>query len=143
MNNRPRIGLGIIIVRDDGKILVAKRKGSHAQYYSIPGGHLELGETFEAGAVREVEEEHGIRIHDPQVIAITNSLETYHNEGLHYISVILLTSSFSGTPEIKEPNKCEGIMWVDPRHLPEPHFDASKLGIECWLKGVMYLGARS
>lgn len=42
----PRIGIGVIILNKDGKILVGKRKGSHAQFYSIPGGHLEVGETF-------------------------------------------------------------------------------------------------
>ncbi|WP_257295326.1 hypothetical protein [Endozoicomonas sp. YOMI1] len=28
--SHPRVGIGVIIVRDDGKILVGKRKGSHA-----------------------------------------------------------------------------------------------------------------
>jgi 8-oxo-dGTP diphosphatase len=139
MNDKPQVGLGVIILRDDGKILVAKRKGSHAPCYSIPGGHLELGEAFEDGAIREVDEEHGIQIHDPKVIAVTNNLATHQSEGLHYISVILLASSFTGTPKIKEPNKCEEILWIGPKHLPEPHFDASRLGVNCWLKDVMYL----
>ena len=60
--NHPRVGLGIIIVNKEGNILIGKRKGSHAQKYSIPGGHLDLGETFEQGAIREIKEETNLDI---------------------------------------------------------------------------------
>ena len=42
------------------------------------GGHVDKGETFEQCAIREIEEEIGIAIADPQVIGISNNLETYH-----------------------------------------------------------------
>lgn len=47
MTSEPKVGIGVIIVKDDGHILVGKRKASHTPYWSIPGGHLELGESFE------------------------------------------------------------------------------------------------
>lgn len=53
----PRVGLGIIIVNKEGKILIGKRIGGHAPRYSILVGKLELGETFEQGAIREIKEE--------------------------------------------------------------------------------------
>jgi len=142
MNNieRPKVGLGVIIINKAGMVLIGKRKGSHAQKYSIPGGHLELGETFEYGAIREIKEETDLDIIDPQVIAVTNSLETYREEGKHFVSVILLAKKYSGEPKIMEPEKCEKWIWVDPHKLPEPHFDASRSGIECYLKGVFYEG---
>jgi 8-oxo-dGTP diphosphatase len=83
--NKPRVGLGIIIINNDGKVLIGKRKNSHAPFYSIPGGHLELGETFEDGATREIKEETDLNIQNPEVVSVTNNLETYRNEGLHYI----------------------------------------------------------
>ena len=43
----PRVGVGVILLNPQGKILLGKRKGSHAPYWSIPGGHLEHGESFE------------------------------------------------------------------------------------------------
>lgn len=138
---KPRVGLGIVIENEKGQVLVGKRKSSHAPYWSIPGGSLELGETFEQGAVREVLEEFGIRVANPQVIAVTNNLETYRSEGVHFISVILLVKKFEGKPMILEPEKCEDIMWVDPKNLPIPHFDASKLAIECYLNDKVYVGA--
>lgn len=142
MEERPKVGVGIILVNSEGKILVGKRKGSHAQKYSIPGGHLDLGETFEACAIREIKEETDLDIKDPKVIAVTNNLETYRQEGKHYISIVLLAEKFSGELTLMEPEKCEGWIWVDPKNLPEPHFDASRLGVECYLKNTFYEGIR-
>ena len=136
--HKPRVGLGIIIVNHDGKILIGKRKGSHAPYYSIPGGHLELGETFEEGAIRETKEETDLDIIDPKVIAVTNNLETYRNEGLHFISIVLLAENFSGDLKIMEPEKHDELLWADPKKLPMPHFDASQRGVICYLENKFY-----
>jgi len=38
--------IGIIIVNSKGEVLIKKRKGADVLMYSIPGGHIELGETF-------------------------------------------------------------------------------------------------
>jgi mutator protein MutT len=138
----PRVGLGIIIVNKEGKILIGKRIGGHAPGYSIPGGKLELGETFEQGAIREIKEETDLDISDPKVIAVTNNLETFKQEGKHYISVILLVKNYSGELKNMESEKCESWIWVDPQKLPQPHFDASTLGVTCYLKGSFYEGIR-
>ncbi|MBU4314977.1 NUDIX domain-containing protein [Patescibacteria group bacterium] len=137
-NVQPKVGIGVVLVNPDGKVLVGKRKNSHAPYYSIPGGHLECGETFEQCAIREIKEETDIDVLDPKVIAVTNNLETYKQEGKHYISIILLVENVIDTPKLMEPEKCDGWLWVDPNNLPMPHFDASKQGIECYLQKVMY-----
>ena len=135
---RPRVGLGVIIVNQDGKVLIGKRIGSHAPYYSIPGGNLDLGETFEKGAAREIKEETDLDIKKPEVIAVTNNLETYRGEGLHYISIIMLVQDFSGELKTKEPDKCAGWLWVDPENLPMPHFEASRMAITCYLEEIFY-----
>ena len=133
-----RVGLGIIIVNDRGEVLIGRRINIHAPYYAIPGGHLEVGETFEAGAIREIEEGTGLMIKDPRVIAITNNLETFKESGKHHISVGLLATEFDGELRNMEPEKCEGWLWVNPRELPKPLFDASQKCIECYLEGKFY-----
>lgn len=134
-NERPLVGIGVILVNSEEKILVGKRKGSHAPHYSIPGGHLEAGETFEACAEKEIREETGLIIRNPHVICVTNNLRTFREEGKHYISVTMLVREFAGTPELLEPDKCEGWFWVDPHNLPQPHFDASEGAVSCFLNG--------
>jgi len=134
----PRVGVGVILTNAQGQVLVGKRKGSHAPYWSIPGGHLELGESFEVAAIREVAEETGLLICAPEVVAVTNNLQTWHESGVHYISVTLRALA-EGEPRLLEPDKCEGWIWCDPHQLPEPHFDASRQSIACWLAGRCYL----
>ncbi len=135
-----RVGVGVIIKNREGEILVGRRKTSHAPYYSIPGGHLEEGESFESCGAREILEETGIVINpeNMRVIAVTNDLETFKESGRHYISVILLAESYEGKVELKEPDKCEGWIWAAPENLPEPHFEASRSGIRCMLESSFY-----
>ncbi len=134
---RPSVGLGVIIQRGE-EILLGQRKGFQEGFYSIPGGLLELGETFEEGAIREVQEETGLELIDPRVIAVTNNLETFARTGKHHVSVILYTNRFRGEPVLMEPEKCVGWSWFDPRRLPEPHFEASRRAVTCWLRGAFY-----
>ncbi|HJO94453.1 MAG TPA: NUDIX hydrolase [Victivallales bacterium] len=136
---RPKLGIGVIIVNSDNKILIGKRKGSHAQYYSIPGGHLELGETFEEAAIKEIKEETSLKLINPKVISVINDLETYRSEGKHYISICMLATEYRGTPKVMEPDKCEGWQWCDPNKLPTPHFEASRQTIQCYLQNKFYL----
>jgi len=136
---RPGVGVGVVILNDKNEVLIGKRKGSLAPLYSIPGGHLELGETFEAAAAKEVYEETGLRVRNLKVYAVSNNLDTYKKENKHYVSINLFTRDFEGTPELKEPDKCEGWFWCKLNDIPSPHFDASAFAIECFLKEVFYL----
>ena len=136
--DRPGVGIGVIIENEEGKILVGKRIGSHAPFYSIPGGHLENGETFEEAAIKEVFEETGLSILQPRVIGISNNLDTYHLEGKHYISINMHTNQFTGEVINKEVDKCEAWLWVDPDHLPKPHFEASLAAVRSWKSSTIY-----
>ena len=136
---RPKIGVGVIIQAPDQKILIGKRKGSHAPYYSIPGGHLENGETFEEAAMKEVLEETGLHIYNPKLICLTNNLRTYQETNKHYVSAILYTNEYSGKVEVKKKDKCEGWEWYAVQDIPQPHFDASEFAIECFVNDAFYI----
>ena len=135
----PRVGIGVILINKEEKILIGKRCGSHACKYSISSGHLDVGETFEQAAKKEIKEETDLDIRFPKVIAVTNNLDTYKEEGLHYISIALLVKKYSGKLKIMEPSKCEEWLWVNPRKLPQPHFDASYLAVQCYLESKFYI----
>ncbi len=57
----PEPTVGALIVNKDGKILLAK---SHKWFdkYTLPGGHIEVGETMEDALKREVKEEVGLDV---------------------------------------------------------------------------------
>lgn len=136
---RPKVGVGIIIQNEKGEILIGKRRGGHAPYYSIPGGHLEVGETFEEAAIKEVLEETGLLIFNPKVFCVTNNLRTYLSEHKHYVSVNLFTRHFEGIVTLKEPEKCESWGWYPIESLPTPQFDASEFAIDCFVKKQFYI----
>lgn len=138
MSNEVKVGIGVIILNSENMILIGKRINSHAPYYSLPGGHIALGETFENTAIREIKEETNLTIENPKVIAVTNNLETYEKEGKHYISVILLAKTFQGVLRNMEPNKCEGWKWVCPTQLPSPLFDATEQAVACFMNNTFY-----
>lgn len=136
---QPVVGIGVLLINKEGKILVGKRKVYPAPKYSIFGGALEMGETFEEAAIREAKEETNLEILNPKVYAITNNIETFKEEGKHSISVMLVSNEFSGELKLMEPDKNEDWFWCDPKDLPEPHYDASRMAVECYLTSKFYL----
>lgn len=117
--DRPGVGIGVIILRD-GKVLLGRRKSSHgAGTWSFPGGHLELGESPEECARREVLEETGMRIRKSRFAAATNDI---FGEGKHYVTLFMLSEWESGEPVAREPGKAEAWGWFKWDSLPEPLF---------------------
>uniref|UniRef100_V5EQ99 Nudix hydrolase domain-containing protein n=2 Tax=Kalmanozyma brasiliensis (strain GHG001) TaxID=1365824 RepID=V5EQ99_KALBG len=66
----PRVGVAVFVINEKGHVLIGKRTGSHgAGTLALPGGHLELHESFFDCAAREVYEETGLILEPPQVSA--------------------------------------------------------------------------
>ena len=60
-----RISSRAVIVKDNKLVVLFRRKnkdGVVREYYSLPGGGLEEGETLEENVKREVNEEFGVKI---------------------------------------------------------------------------------
>lgn len=117
---RPRIGVGVIVLRDN-RVLLGKRKGSHGSgTWSFPGGHLEWGESLDACARREVLEETGVIVRNVWHVAFTN--DVFAAEGKHYVTLYVAADYESGTPRVAEPEKCEQWAWFSWGALPTPLF---------------------
>eukprot|EP00239_Pterosperma_sp_CCMP1384_P009580 CAMPEP_0197860640 /NCGR_PEP_ID=MMETSP1438-20131217/36146_1 /TAXON_ID=1461541 /ORGANISM="Pterosperma sp., Strain CCMP1384" /LENGTH=143 /DNA_ID=CAMNT_0043477583 /DNA_START=50 /DNA_END=481 /DNA_ORIENTATION=- len=118
-----RVGVGVLLCRR-GKVLVGCRKGSHGSgTYALPGGHLEVGETWEECARREVQEETAIALpHDKFSFAhVSNDIMKDDNK--HYITIFMKADVPDDVEaENMEPNKCLGWEWADWPDLPSPRF---------------------
>ena len=120
MDKRPKVGVGIIVIKDN-KVLLGKRKNSHGEgSWCFPGGHLEFNESLENCAKREVLEETGIEIKNIRFETITNDI--FKDEGKHYITIFMLCEYDSGEVKVMEPEKCEKWNWFEWNNLPEPLF---------------------
>lgn len=98
-----------------------QRQGAHgAGSWSVPGGHLEFGESFEDTARREVEEETTLAIKNVRFGAVTN--DYFADENKHYVTIWMLSDWDGGTERITEPNKCLKQEWHTFEDLPSPLF---------------------
>src|ERR1035437_6514912 len=120
MEKIPRIGVGVFIFRK-GKFLMGKRLGSHGEgSWSVPGGHLEFGESFADTAKREVLEETGLQVKNVRFGAVTN--DYFEKENKHYVTIWMLSDYDGGEATILEPNKYVDQNWFDLSTLPSPLF---------------------
>lgn len=117
---KPRVGVGIIVVRN-GQILLGRRKGAHgAGTWAPPGGHLEFGESAEDCAKREALEETGLVLDSVSQGPFTNDI--FVGEQKHYVTLFMISNCPIGDPQVLEPDKCEGWEWFDWANLPRPLF---------------------
>ncbi|MGI5244368.1 nucleotide triphosphate diphosphatase NUDT15 [Dactylosporangium sp. CA-139066] len=120
MASSPRVGVGVFAVRA-GRFLMGRRRGAHGEgTWSLPGGHLEYGESFETAAAREVLEETGLTVSSLRPVAVTN--DVFAAESRHYVTVWMLSTEVEGTPEVREPDKFVAQSWFDLDTLPVPLF---------------------
>ena len=56
-----RIGVGIVVINNDGKVFVARRIDNAKNFWQMPQGGVNKGEDFLKAAYRELEEETSIK----------------------------------------------------------------------------------
>ncbi len=115
---KPVIGVGVFVYKGS-RFLIGKRVGNHgSNSWSLPGGHLEYGESIEACAEREVFEETGLKIKDLEIAAATSDIF----KDKHYVTIFVKSSYLDGRPLVKEREKIIEWKWITKEDLPENLF---------------------
>lgn len=70
------VGAGVLIINKDNEILLQRRTDNG--HWENPGGSMELGESFEECAIREVREETGLLCHELEMIEIASGKEGHY-----------------------------------------------------------------
>ena len=113
------VGVGAIIIDESGRLFLAKR-GPKAKnergLWEFPGGSVEFGERLQDALIREIEEEYGIIIRIEALFTVTDHLLPEENQ--HWVSPSYLCRIVSGTPIIREPEKCSEIGWFAVDEIP-------------------------
>lgn len=100
--NHPRTRVGVLIVRGDELLLVKHRRDDH-EYWLLPGGGLDYGESIHDCAVRECKEELGLDVEVGDIIAVTESLPPQARR--HILHIVLQATSFSGQEQLGQDDK--------------------------------------
>lgn len=99
---RPRKSARALII-DDGKLLVFRRKryvptsGEWLEYFSIPGGGIDRGETAEQAVIRELKEEMGVDIALGELVA--------HKISDNFEHFVYTAKIVAGTPALQSDSE--------------------------------------
>ncbi|MCI0465566.1 MAG: NUDIX hydrolase [Beijerinckiaceae bacterium] len=126
--HRPYIGVSAAVFRS-GKILLARRtKPPFAGGFSLPGGLVEIGETLEAAALRELREEVGVVA---RIVAFNRHVECVDRDLAGQVRQHYVIASFAGewiAGEAQPGPEADDAIWVDPAGLADlnctPHLTA-------------------
>lgn len=106
----------LIFLRND-QILLLRRfnTGYRDGEYTVPAGHLDGNETVIAAAMREAEEEVGVRVASG---SLRFSHVMHRLEDDERVDFFLHVREWDGEPFNAEPEKCDEVCWVNVNNLP-------------------------
>jgi 8-oxo-dGTP diphosphatase len=113
---RPILGVGALIFRDDSILLVERGKEPLKGYWSLPGGVLEAGESLAEGIIREVREETGLVVEPLAVVEIFERIirDAEGRPEYHYVLIDYICRITGG--RLEAADDASRVEWA-PQHL--------------------------
>ena len=132
----PEATVGALIVNDGGEVLLVQSEKWGARY-TVPGGHIELGERAEDAIVREVKEETGLDSVAEELLIVQQAIypkDYYKHE--HYVFMDYVCRAQSSEVRL-DGRELQTYIWVKPE-------DALKLDLEEFTRNfvVKYIETR-
>ena len=120
-------GVALLIFNNENKVLMQLR--TDYKQWGFPGGSMELGESFEETAIRELKEETNLEIDDLKLIRVLSGKDTYreypNGDKLYDITAIFVIKKYHGELKIND-NESKQLDWFDLESLPENMTDHTK-----------------
>jgi 8-oxo-dGTP diphosphatase len=108
-----------VIIQQDSEVLFAKRKKEpFKSYLGLPGGFVNIGETIEEAARREVKEETSLNIELTDILGIYS--DPRRDPRGHIMSTVFIgrvPSSESAKNKAKAQDDASQLEWIDLRAI--------------------------
>jgi len=117
------------IVFRDGTVLLVRNRDPLGDFYLLPGGGQEFGETLMAAAVRETAEETGLLVRPTRLVLVREYIGARHEFALEDCDVHQVESMFLATLEGESPvpDRVEDEMQVGVEWLPLDRLGAVRI----------------
>lgn len=109
----PRLGASACVWRD-GRVLLIERAKPPIGMWSLPGGHVEPGETAAAAALRELQEETGLSAALGHFVGL---YEIIRHDGAGRVAVHFAVACYAGIAgegEARAASDARSVRWVLP-----------------------------
>lgn len=139
------IGVGVMILNEKNQLLLGLRNDDPEKAdselhlegtWTMPGGKVEFGESFEEAGKREVKEETNldVNIEDLEVISFTND----RNEHAQFVTAGMIARKYSGEVRTMEPDEIVKWNWFELNNLPKNMYFPSEKLLKNYINNTMY-----
>ncbi len=121
---RPAVTVDAVVFRKEHnnlQILLIRRKNPPFEgMWALPGGFVDMDETLEEAAARELKEETGIELNDMKQLKAYGAV---NRDPRHRTISIVFTGLINGHQEIKAGDDAANAKWFPLNNLPPLAFD--------------------
>lgn len=126
-------GSVVIILNGQKEVLLQKR---HSGYWGLPGGLMDMGESFEEVAKREVMEETGLRVENLKLLNVFSGPDYYlkvaNGDELYAATAVYYTRNVSGEWKI-DYSESVNVQYVPIDNLPNELTDVDRGFIDLYI----------
>ncbi len=119
---RPAVAVDIVIIRPDGSLVLVRRgKEPFKGAWALPGGFVRYGERVEDTAIREAEEETGLKVRLKGLVGVYSRPD--RDPRGHVISIAFLAEEVGGEFRAGSDAAAVGCFKAVPARLAFDHAD--------------------